>query len=556
MKRLIHKPTINLGHNNPPVNPKSIDFTNSAIEKLKVDDLDFGNATSVVIPFNVSKGSHLKGLVLTISKATKRKQFTLRFWYSGKYQKLNLGDYRTYRNPNDLGFTCIQVSKKLYEIYNEHTNDKGLYITSPKISDKIKETKITDHQLDIYNSLTLRQIIEKICIDEFPKYYIEGNLSRRHLSDIFRYLCGYNWRAKHVKFGDDTKGNGTIAFRVHPIYSRFNDKTQPPKGFEGLFKKFPSGKGILSKEKHFNPTGSTSLYDDDFSKTIISDLFDQEQGPHLIERYLEKYLRFGTKRNCLNAISYLCNYALGKRIVKHKVNPCNLVKLKKPLEIVNINSQYNNTSFNLEELKKIHEACLVVSERYPYQAEIIMMIMVTGRRFQETSKITWDFVKEDEGIIEIPRYINKIDVDQFVTITEPVKYVLDLLRQIPNRPGMASFKNLPWLFNSSRARLYTKNLHTDKTRLKTVHKAWCLIREMTGVFGTQRTLRKTFATLAKNTLGATGPATNLTGHTTDRTLDAFYYKDNKKKIIGDANTVGNILFANMGNEEEEMDTIQ
>ena len=45
-----------------------------------------------------------------------------------------------------------------------------------------------------------------------------------------------------MKFGDDTKGNGTIAFRVHPIYSRFNDKTQPPKGFEGLFKKFPSGK--------------------------------------------------------------------------------------------------------------------------------------------------------------------------------------------------------------------------------------------------------------------------------------------------------------------------
>jgi len=37
MKRLIHKPTINLGHNNPPVNLKSIDFTNSAIEKLKVE---------------------------------------------------------------------------------------------------------------------------------------------------------------------------------------------------------------------------------------------------------------------------------------------------------------------------------------------------------------------------------------------------------------------------------------------------------------------------------------------------------------------------------------
>ena len=51
MKRLIHKPTINLGHNNPPVNPKSIDFTNSAIEKLKVDDLDFGSNRYPTLPF-------------------------------------------------------------------------------------------------------------------------------------------------------------------------------------------------------------------------------------------------------------------------------------------------------------------------------------------------------------------------------------------------------------------------------------------------------------------------------------------------------------------------
>ena len=46
MKRLIHKPTINLGHNNPPVNLKSIDFTNSAIEKFKLsqfNELDYPN---------------------------------------------------------------------------------------------------------------------------------------------------------------------------------------------------------------------------------------------------------------------------------------------------------------------------------------------------------------------------------------------------------------------------------------------------------------------------------------------------------------------------------
>ena len=342
---------------------------------------------------------------------------------------------------------------------------------------------------------------------------------------------------------------GTITFKVNPNFSRFNVRTKAPTSFKDLFKKFPSGKGILTKEKHFNPTGSISLYDDEFSKTMIKDLFNAELGPPLIEAYLEKYKRYGTKRNCYHAISYLCNFALDKRIVLHKINPCKLVKLKKPLNIVNLNSRYNNTSFTLEDLKKIHKACLEIAPKFPYQAEIIMMIMVTGRRFQETSKITWDYVKEDEGIIEIPKHINKINVDQFITITEPVQFVLDLLKAIPDKPGMENFKNMPWLFNSIRARQHTTNLHSDKTRIKTIHNAWCLIREKTGIFGSQRTLRKSFSTLAKNTLGSTGPATNLTGHTSDKTLDRFYYKDNRSKIIKDANTVGEVLWLNVSEQE-------
>ena len=152
MKQPTKKLMKNLGHNNPPVNPKSIDFTNSAIEKLKIDNLDFGNKKFLIIPFNVPRGSHLKGLLLSISKSTKVKKFTLRYWLGGRSHEYNLGAYRPYKNSNDLGFTCVQVNKKQYDIYNDHTNDKGLYITSPKVADKIKETKITDHQ--IANSIT------------------------------------------------------------------------------------------------------------------------------------------------------------------------------------------------------------------------------------------------------------------------------------------------------------------------------------------------------------------------------------------------------------------
>ena len=137
MKKHIKKQITNLGHNNPPVTIKSIEFTNSAIKKLNIDNLDFGSKRYLELSFNVSKGSHLKGLLLTISKSKETKKFTLRFWVDGSNHKHSLGTYRPYRNSNDLGFTCIQVNKKQYDIYNDHNNDKCLYITSPKVADKI-----------------------------------------------------------------------------------------------------------------------------------------------------------------------------------------------------------------------------------------------------------------------------------------------------------------------------------------------------------------------------------------------------------------------------------
>jgi len=75
MKQPTEKHLNNLGHNNPPVTIKSIEFTNSAIEKLNIDNLDFGSKRYLELPFNVSKGSHLKGLLLTISKSKETKKF-------------------------------------------------------------------------------------------------------------------------------------------------------------------------------------------------------------------------------------------------------------------------------------------------------------------------------------------------------------------------------------------------------------------------------------------------------------------------------------------------
>ena len=58
---MIKKPTdklaTNLGHNNPPEDIKSIEFTNSAIDKLKVNSIDFGKSRYLIFYLRILNGS-------------------------------------------------------------------------------------------------------------------------------------------------------------------------------------------------------------------------------------------------------------------------------------------------------------------------------------------------------------------------------------------------------------------------------------------------------------------------------------------------------------------
>jgi|TARA_B100001971_G_scaffold154573_1_gene143939 hypothetical protein len=50
-----------IGHNNPPKDIEPIEFTNTAVKAVKVEELNFGKKKYLEIPFIVPKGSHLKG---------------------------------------------------------------------------------------------------------------------------------------------------------------------------------------------------------------------------------------------------------------------------------------------------------------------------------------------------------------------------------------------------------------------------------------------------------------------------------------------------------------
>ena len=87
-----------------PEEKKTLQFSNSAIEKYLPT---FGNSRHIKIAFKVPLKSHLKGLKLRMSNATKRKYFVLYYWFQNKYNPYTLGTY----GPS---FGVREVSNKLY----------------------------------------------------------------------------------------------------------------------------------------------------------------------------------------------------------------------------------------------------------------------------------------------------------------------------------------------------------------------------------------------------------------------------------------------------------
>jgi len=73
-----------------PKEKPSLQFSNKAIDNYLPT---FGNLRHKLIPFKVPLKSHLKGLKLRMSKATKSKYFNLQFWFNNKNNSYSLGTY-------------------------------------------------------------------------------------------------------------------------------------------------------------------------------------------------------------------------------------------------------------------------------------------------------------------------------------------------------------------------------------------------------------------------------------------------------------------------------
>ena len=67
------------------------------------------------------------------------------FWFDKKQLRYNLGTFDIKK------FDTEKLSDKLYKIVKEHTNDKGLWIKNPKITEKETERENFTIVLKILN---------------------------------------------------------------------------------------------------------------------------------------------------------------------------------------------------------------------------------------------------------------------------------------------------------------------------------------------------------------------------------------------------------------------
>ena len=172
-----------------PKERKTLQFSNPAIDKYLPT---FGDAKDLRIAFKVPLKSHLKGLKLRMLFGTKNKYFVLYYWFQNRYHSLTLGRYRP-------GFGVKEASVKLFDIYEKHTNDKGLWLEDPKLTKIDEETKITKSQFKNSQKKTVRETIELLCMAGFPRQKMGGNLTAKTIASVVRVLIGYSCPTAKIK---------------------------------------------------------------------------------------------------------------------------------------------------------------------------------------------------------------------------------------------------------------------------------------------------------------------------------------------------------------------
>ena len=233
------------------------------------------------------------------------------------------------------------------------------------------------------------------------------------------------------------------------------------------------------------------------------------------------------------------------------------ITIKKAEDSKWIGSKYNDFAYDLEELKEIKTALVSLRDRFPFQSECLSLMLNTGMRAEECKKLTKGMLttdKNDNPIILMKRYITKGRTNQrqkdiAYDITEPVQEFLDSLKYQLEKPEFKPYQFVPWLFPTTRISLeklsdpdrYPNYARSNSCRTHTLDDTWNAVREMTGLKGSIKSLRKSFVNITNETLGGAHKGKHISKHKNEYTNSGTYDKASRKKTTDMAKRVGKVL---------------
>lgn len=424
---------------------KILSFRDSQIDKINRRETDFGNKKFIAFKFDVPKGSSLKGLQLRFYKKTEVKNFVLSLWFNKRNEYYIIGSYPQIR--------CKDVEKICLELASTHQDQRGLWIKSPNQT-RIDEKRLVEKpDTAITAGKTINEVIEDYCKGGFEKDYKLGSRASKSCRTWFRCMAGYNHRNTLVEWYDDDNGSAQVKFIPNKHL-----RVIAPKDWTDLFRKYPSGKGILKDRVYYNrkkkktytieASKNKSIYDSDLGKSKIEELTTGD-----IEHWLRDLSSEGVKEDYLKVFITLWIWARKKGWLGTNPGECPFsrdtvyIKKEKRQE-----DPYKDVAIEDPKILDIFwQSCEELSEQYPWKAELHQFMLLTSLRKAEARKYKKEYIDWKRRTLLIPRGISKTRrKDQEIPITPELEILIHNIFDIGNRPGLEFYKmkDHPWLFGT------------------------------------------------------------------------------------------------------------
>ena len=219
-----------------------------------------------------SKSGCPKGISLRYTPKTNKKVFLYRYYYNGQ------NDFIQFEFIPGL-FGILQMEEKLLNLKKQYYDPLGSFWKfNPK--DNIQtEAEVLETQ-----SKTVREVIQRLLQDNFPRKSKVGKLASVSQRQFSRIFIGNHKRFKHLQFSDNDKGWGITELDGGLTWETFWSKYPPKNSDVSIYDNASLGPLLI----------------DNLTKSVVRKFLNaKERTP-------------GGKKNLIKALQCLWNYAINQ----------------------------------------------------------------------------------------------------------------------------------------------------------------------------------------------------------------------------------------------------